>query len=269
VLVFAVHGMGPNSGWAERCGDLLARIARGDRPEPLRRGVLFEARRALSADTRRRLRRLVPRATRNLLALLSQPRFEWSTTRFFPVDMDLAGYVRVNLKGREARGIVGDGDEYDELCHHLTTSLESFRDLATGAPIVRAVHRRDELAPEETPYRSLLPDLVVEWSGVSAVSSSGVTSPAHGDIRWPDGGRLPSGRSGNHRGEGWFVAAGPGLPTGPEDARRDIVDLVPTVLRWLDAAHPPGFQGEPIPSLCSGRLQGSAQPGGGSSNARS
>jgi len=85
---------------------------------------------------------------------------------------------------------------------------------------------------------------------VSPIASPGIVSPRYGEMRWSPAGRLPSGRAGNHRAHGWFVAAGPGIPAGATAEERDIRDLVPTVWRWLGAgALPTGFEGRPIPGL--------------------
>jgi hypothetical protein len=59
--------------------------------------------------------------------------------------------------------------------------------------------------------------------------------------------RLPSGRSGNHRGQGWFIAAGPGIARGRRIEGHDILDLAPTVSGWLGTKPSPALQGRPIP----------------------
>jgi hypothetical protein len=53
----------------------------------------------------------------------------------------------------------------------------------------------------------------------------------YGEIRRPCGGKLPSGRAGNHRSQGWFVVTGSGIQpaTGVHGFR--TLDLVPTVFR--------------------------------------
>jgi hypothetical protein len=62
--------------------------------------------------------------------------------------------------------------------------------------------------------------------------------------------RLPSGRSGNHVDPGWFISAGPGIVTGTWAESPSILDLVPTVFRWLDAEPSPKFRGRPsMPSI--------------------
>jgi len=88
--------------------------------------------------------------------------------------------------------------------------------------------------PASAPARDRLPDLLIEWNGVSPIESSGITSDRFGELRWTPPGLIPSGRAGNHRPHGWFVAAGDGIESGQLDGH-NIMDLVPTVCSWLGA----------------------------------
>jgi predicted AlkP superfamily phosphohydrolase/phosphomutase len=173
--------------------------------------------------------------------------FDWGTTKAFPLPMDHAGYVRVNLRGREPRGIVAP-EEYGPLCDQIAEGFLGFRDVVSGKSIVRQVHRLDDLAPEGAPARSRLPDLVVEWAGVPPASAPVIRSEQLGELTWSSP-RLPSGRAGNHGADGWFVASGPGIEAGAAAATHPIVDLVPTLYRWLGLEPDPGFAGQPIPEL--------------------
>jgi len=159
--------------------------------------------------------------------------------------MDHAGYIRVNLRGREPQGIVSPGQEYDALCAELAAGFMSFSDLKTGAPLVRCVYRQQELAPTGAPARDRLPDLVIEWNGVSPIESPGITSERYGELRWTPFGRIPSGRAGNHRAHGWFVAAGEGIDAGQVDGH-NILDLVPTVCAWLGIDLGDRLHGQPM-----------------------
>ena len=80
-------------------------------------------------------------------------------------------------------------------------------------------------------------------------ASSGVVSEQFGEIRWPKGRKLASGRSGNHTPRGWFIAKGPGIPPGPSARTHDTADLMPTVFQWLGAPQPAHFVGQPIAEL--------------------
>ena len=247
IMVFAVHGMGANPGWNDRCAEILSRIQQADgqprifsdrkRSGPFR-AIDFVVWRLLPLKVRNQL--LDRRYTRE---------FDWDRTRCFPLKMDHAGYLRINVKGREPRGIVESGQEYTDLCHEIGEAFLGFRDLDTNKPIVNEVYHVDDLAPSTAPYRDLLPDLVVVWSDVSAIGSKGIYSKRYGQIHWNAGGRIPSLRSGNHRSSGWFIAAGDGIAAGTQAEGHHVVDLVPTVYKWIGAEQVHDFQGRPISAL--------------------
>lgn len=85
---------------------------------------------------------------------------DWSKTRAYA--MGLSGLF-VNLRGREGRGIVGEGPELDQLLDELRSGLEALRDEGRdGAPraVRRAfVTRRDWSGP----YRVDGPDVIVGY----------------------------------------------------------------------------------------------------------
>lgn len=250
VMVFAVHGMGPNASWADRCADLLGLIQRRGAAAPPRAGLLYRVKKALPWELVREVTTRLPTAVTNrLVELWSARMFDWGSTRSFPLPMDHAGYVRINLRGREPQGIVAPGAEYDALCAELSAAFCSFRDIESGRPIVERVYRLDELAPPDAPYRTGLPDLLIVWADVPVSGSRGVRSPDYGELRLDPPGRLPSGRAGNHRPHGWCIAAGPGIAAGGRIQGQSILDLAPTALHWLGAPVPQLMQGRPIETL--------------------
>jgi predicted AlkP superfamily phosphohydrolase/phosphomutase len=163
--------------------------------------------------------------------------------------MDYNGYIRLNVRGREPRGIV-DPAQVPAVCAEIREGLLGFRDADDGLPVVADVVRVEEIVGRDGPRRGALPDLVVLWHRRhSAQASSGVVSERHGEIRWPCGAPFGSGRSGNHTDHGWFVAAGPGIERGRAPRAFDTIDLMPTVFEWLEAPRPGFFQGRPIDEL--------------------
>jgi predicted AlkP superfamily phosphohydrolase/phosphomutase len=260
VMVFALHGMGRNDGWYEILPQILERIHRGRTGTPARPGLLYRLRQALPWTLVRQVTRRIPMAwNKALVPLWSRRMRDWSTTRYFALPMDYNGYVRLNLKGRELEGCV-DPEDADGVIEELNAALCSFRDLTTGKPVIRGTVKVDDLIPPDAPRRRFLPDLVVLWDPPGPVwASSGLVSEQFGEIRWPRGRKLASGRSGNHTPHGWFVAAGPGIRPGPSSRTHDTADLMPTVFRWLGAAQPAHFVGQPIEELLDGRADSSAE----------
>jgi predicted AlkP superfamily phosphohydrolase/phosphomutase len=247
LLVFALHGMGPNTGWWERFGEMLALLEAGRGGGPSRPGLLYRLKKALPWKLARQVTTRLPGwATRALVPLWSRRMRDWTSVRYFPLPCDLNGFIRINLKGRETPGVVTPGAEYDALSAELAEGLLTFRDIETGTPVVAGIDRIGEIVSPDSPCRDLLPDLTVRWSDRPMLGSTGVRSPVYGEARWEKGARLPSGRSGNHRGRGWFVARGEGIAPGRVATVHDVIDLAPTVFRWLGAEVPASFQGQPI-----------------------
>jgi predicted AlkP superfamily phosphohydrolase/phosphomutase len=126
---------------------------------------------------------------------------------------------------------VPEGD-YDALCEKIARGLSSFRDAATGGPIVENVHRaRDLYAGGARLDR--LPDLIVEWKDTPSMAHEAVDSDVFGRVERSTPGRIPNARSGNHRPEGFFIASGPALREAPLESGANILDLAPAALRWL------------------------------------
>ncbi len=97
---------------------------------------------------------------RNLEMLFDQGQFwenvDWSKTRAYAMGL---GEVYVNLKGREAQGIVNPGAESDALKNELKQRLVQFTDPETGDRVVRRVLGREEVYRKFDP--NLIPDLFV------------------------------------------------------------------------------------------------------------
>jgi predicted AlkP superfamily phosphohydrolase/phosphomutase len=246
VIVFAVHGMGPNPGWSDLLPDLLGRLDAHRSGRAPRRGLLYRLRQSVPHHWQRRvLDRLPATATQRLIPLWSRRMCHWPTTRTFPLPMDETGYLRVNLRGREEGGIVAPGPEYDETCAELEALVSSLSDEATGAPIAGPTVRawRDAV---DAPSRDLVPDLIIPFAGPPAATVGRLVSPRLPGFRYHVPPRLPSGRSGNHRDHGWLIAGGPGIAAGGTLADGDVLDLLPTIQATLGLPLERGLPGRPI-----------------------
>jgi len=136
---------------------------------------------------------------------------------------EIAGGVRINLKGREPEGVV-DPAAYDALCRSLKQDLESLTNTSTGEPIVRRVIVTRELYVGD--YVDRFPDLLVEWTEAEPIE--GATSSATGTVRKYHAGH----RTGDHRPDGWLIVSGPSSSPGVVDPV-SIYDLAPTVTGLL------------------------------------
>jgi predicted AlkP superfamily phosphohydrolase/phosphomutase len=168
---------------------------------------------------------------------------DWSQTQFFLMPMDEAGYLRINLRGRESGGIVNPGAEYDELCQQIETLMAGLRDEATGKPIAGKIARAYQDADADAACRDVIPDLIVPWAGPAAKDTQRLVSDGMPGFIYEVPRPLPSGRSGNHTEGAWFVAHGPGIPNACLDDKYSVIDLMPTVLEYLGVSPPENIQG--------------------------
>ena len=97
---------------------------------------------------------------RNVEMLFDQGQFwenvDWSKTRAYAMGL---GELYVNLKGREAQGIVEPGAEYDALKAELKQRLVAMQDPEDGARPIRRVLAREEVYRKFDP--NMIPDLFI------------------------------------------------------------------------------------------------------------
>ncbi len=97
---------------------------------------------------------------RNVEMLFDQGQFwenvDWSKTRAYAMGL---GELYVNVKGREAQGIVEPGAEYDALKAELKQRLVAMQDPEDGAYPIRRVLAREEVYKKFDP--NMIPDLFI------------------------------------------------------------------------------------------------------------
>jgi predicted AlkP superfamily phosphohydrolase/phosphomutase len=97
---------------------------------------------------------------KSLEALFSRGQFweavDWSKSRVYSMGF---GDLYVNLKGREADGIVSPGSEYEALRTEISKELLELKDPKTGELAVSRVFRREDIYRRFDPR--LIPDLIV------------------------------------------------------------------------------------------------------------
>jgi predicted AlkP superfamily phosphohydrolase/phosphomutase len=250
ILVMSLHGMGPNTSRVEVMDEMLERILGnqdGRLPQKTRAaGMLRRLRDRIPVEWRHALKRRLPVAVQDgLSAYWRLGRVDWTATRAMSLVADNLGYIRINLKGRERLGIVDPNDEYHAIFELLSEGLRTFLDADSGRPVVDEIAGPADLYGHG-PRTALLPDLLVRWAESPASAHRRIESSCYASILWPTPGRHPSGRSGNHRPEGFLLAVGPGIPHGDDLKRAHIVDLAPTIYALLGLAGPPGAQGKAL-----------------------
>ncbi len=112
ILVFSLHGMGPNNSLAELLPDMLDCVLGEAHVEPSRVGAasagggpLHRLRETISPSFRNAVKNKLPKSCQHRLTMFwRRERIDWSRTKAVALIADLQGFIRVNLKGRESRG---------------------------------------------------------------------------------------------------------------------------------------------------------------------
>ena len=236
VVVFTATGMGPNYTGNMVVDELLRRIE----------GVEAMAKVKLTARLKRFAKRVLPneikRRYRPLKRQVEEAVQEGDRARrkvFAVPHNDLSGAVRLNIIGREASGILQPGDEVERFIEELTRDLLDLRNLDTDEPLIREVIRvSDEV---HGPHVDDMPDLLLLWNRSGYPDRVG--SDKVGEVSL----RHRGNRTGDHRPDHFFFAAGPTVEPGRVDDR-SILDFAPTLMQII-GVDLPDTDGSVIPEL--------------------
>lgn len=172
--------------------------------------------------------------------------------RFFTIpNNDVWSGIRINLVGREPRGLVSPGAEYDQVCASLERDLRELVNPATRGRAVLDVVRTERLY--DGPRLGDLPDLLVEWNREAPIDA--LYSPKTGRIDKP----YAKHRTGDHTPDGLFLALGPSVEPGPLSRPVSMVDFAPTIASLLGVAVD-GLDGRALPEII-GRGKSDQSPG--------
>ena len=145
----------------------------------------------------------------------------WSKMRAFALPGFFVGRIRINLKGREAKGRV-PLRRYNAVCDEIEELLRGCRDAITGDSVVSSIERAGGTNPLELdPFGC---DLNVEWKPAPL----GLLHPHLSRI-----GPVPYRRVGGHTGRyGLAFIAGAGIEPGDYGVRSSF-DVTPTIVSLL------------------------------------
>ena len=253
VVLFSMHGMGSND--SDVAGmvllpELLYRRAFGRpymRPRDWESTVDGVPLLAEDADWHDEMRRLIPdprsrpaRAFDRLrgragdsIDWMPAARYRpfWPRMPAFALPSFYDGQIRLNLKGREAKGMI-PLDSYRAAMEGIEAMLHACRDTVTGQPVVASIQRSPHADPRDlSPSQA---DLIVIWRGAPL----GFDHPELGRI-----GPTPYRRTGGHTGpRGMALIAGEGFTPG-QYAPRSAFDMAPTLIDLLGETPGPDVSG--------------------------
>ncbi|MBI5852330.1 MAG: alkaline phosphatase family protein [Planctomycetes bacterium] len=203
VVLFSTHGTGANLTQEHFMLPVLERFhatRRGEgpasgEPKPKKASPMRWLRAAIPGQVQYLLAKALPAGVRDFVvqrALLGG--VDWDKDVAFALPMSGEGYLRVlDPSGVDA----------------LRACLLELRDAATDRPLVREVVTPPSRYPG--PRADRLPDLVVLWA--KEAPATAIRSERLGRIE----ARLTTGRTGEHRGDGFVCVRGAGAATAPDD----------------------------------------------------
>lgn len=176
------------------------------------------------------LLRALTKNARNLVGLtfftspsLEDIDVEWSNTRAYSYGAGEAGRIYINLKGREPRGIVEPGKEYEELRDHLIKELRNLVDPKTGKGVDIDVFKKEEIYRGE--YVDQAPDIVffINKGRTRMDWNFGHDNFFTSDLSFKRD-------NAGHKMNGILFMKGPGIAKGKTIDQAEIIDLAPTIL---------------------------------------
>jgi predicted AlkP superfamily phosphohydrolase/phosphomutase len=245
VFICSLHGMGLNHSRSELLPEITARILeyeteKGTSQRPL---ILSKLRGMVPVNWRHAIKKRLPFKYQDFLtSYWRMGGSDWGNIPVISLLSDYDGYLQVNLKGREARGIVEPGERYEKWLKVFIDGLKSFADADSGEPVVKAIHRREDLGVHGK-CTERFPDLIVRWQETAASKHRILISPKYGSIPWPTRGRNPEGRSGNHRQNGFMLALGERFSPNSAPVSVALLDLAPTILDIMGMPKFPEMEG--------------------------
>jgi predicted AlkP superfamily phosphohydrolase/phosphomutase len=244
LLIVSDHGAGPLHGvvnlnaWLAQEG-FLAYASGGGVVGRKLLGDALELRRHLPERWRYAAKQRLPKLRDRAQERSDYTVLDWSQTRAF--SYGTFGNIVLNVRGREAQGVVEPGEEYERVRDEIAARIAGLRG-PNGEQIVADVHRREDLF--QGSELDKVPDLLVEFDSYAWLGKGNLKTRS--DLLWDRIEIEDSEHSyvGSHRHEGIAVLAGPAASSGASLAG-ELVDVAPTLLYLL---------GEAIPSDLEGRV---------------
>ncbi len=163
---------------------------------------------------------------------------DWSRTRAYAMGF---GQIYLNLRGREGQGIVEPGAEAAALADELAARLRALADPDTGAMMVRAVYRRDEVYAGE--YTDDAADLQVGFADGYRVSWQTTVGGAPPGVVFDNMRKW----SGDHGGFDYADTEGVLISNRTLAASPlRLVDIAPTVLAYFGVTPPAALDGRSV-----------------------
>ena len=171
--------------------------------------------------------------------MLSLEDVDWSRTVAF--SKGNYGQIFINLRGRETRGVVEPGAQYESAMKQVIGKLRALVDPETGEGLIGPIWRREDLYTgphiKQSPDIQFLPgDMSNKPLGTLDLTSNKFITPAYGN-------------SGDHRMHGIMLGRGPELRRGARIEGARIIDYAPTILHSFGVEVPSDMDGRVLEEI--------------------
>ena len=256
-LIISNTGMGPNYSGQHLIPDILkklgmsgskngnGKISVADRILPAKKWGPYAIKRVeslVSAEMIEKIKKVFPEKTwdsftRTVLTLGNK----WKDSKAFMVPTDFSGSITINLRGREPKGIVNPGEDYDNLCNELETAFLELVNPDTGEKAVEKVIKvKDKYHGKNIDD---LPDIIIKWVGKDPIRT--LTSERIGTVT----GEIPDNRSGAHMTYGFLIVLSKNLKRAGRFEDRYIEDVAPTIFDYYGISIPDDMDGKSLKDM--------------------
>ena len=253
IIIVSDHGAGTNclgnhylSVLLERTGFLRKKSNSSGLNEALlalKRKFIFKLSVLIGYDLKQKLKGALGKKQdeSGIKPVLDMASYDWAYTRAYPAGVNL----RINVKGREAFGVVPEGEEYDKVVNTLISTLKGCVDLETGRPVIKDIVRREDAY--NGAYMDDAPDLILKWADDFVISGISCRMENGSHLKIP---RLvldtyDAEWTGEHADYGIFLAKGPHIKGGHNVHNPSITDIAPSILYLM---------GIPVPDERDGKV---------------
>jgi predicted AlkP superfamily phosphohydrolase/phosphomutase len=261
IIITSVDGLGPNYAGCHLVPDVLSALGyyrtsdentSADNTDvelkTAPKSLVKKIRDRIPYGLRRQISRYLPRHLQHQLSMKwAASNIDWPGSKAYCIPNANEGYVRINKKGREPKGIIPQGAAYSDFCNELKEIFLEIINPANGIKAVREVicpHEKFEGARVDS-----LPDVIVTWNFDSKVLKS-LSGSHFGRVDGSAAGyQTEPFYAGNHRPVAFFSARGPTVDKSTVFSDRHIVDIAPTILSLFDIEIPSHFDGSVLEGL--------------------